>query len=98
MIMPKETIKARNARVGQLLAEYDAETAAQRKAETRVKELKALVDEIDSGTYGDWILSRGTPREILDQPAAKDIITKAGQVVPTKMTRPPLVVTSVHTA
>lgn len=94
--MTRETIKARNARVGQLLADYDARKRELRKAAAAVKEIEDQVAELDSGEYGDWILSRGTPREILDQRAAKDLMTLYGIVIPTTMTRPPLTVTSTH--
>lgn len=96
--MKRETIKARDARVGALLADYDARKRELRKAAAAVKEIEDQVAETDSGTYGDWILSRGTPREILDQKEAKDILTRNGYVVPTTMTKAPLTVTSRHSA
>lgn len=94
--MVRETIKARNARVSALLADYDARKRELRKASAAVKEIEEQVAELESGEYGDWLLSRGTAREILDQKGAKDALTKAGIPVPMTMTKAPLTVTSKH--
>jgi cell division protein FtsB len=96
--MARETIKARDARVGALLADYDARKRELRKAAAAVKEIEDQVAELESGTYGDWILSRSTPREILNQREAKDALTRAGIEIPTTMSKAPLTVTSRHTA
>lgn len=90
--MARETIKARNARVSALLAEYDATMAALRKLEKMAKDLKLQVREIEPGPYGEWTLARGTAREIMDQPAVVAAYKARGEALPTKMTEPPLVV------
>lgn len=90
--MGRETIKARNARVGSLLAEFDSVNGQLRKLEKMAKDLKEQVREIEPGAYGEWVLSHGTPREILDQRAARELIKGLGAVVPTTMTEAPLVV------
>lgn len=90
--MVKETIKARNARVSTLLAEYDATMAALRKYEKIAKDLKEQVREIEPGPYGEWTLAYGTAREIMDQQAVVAGYKARGEALPTKMTTPPLVV------
>ena len=93
--MPRETVKAKRARIAALLADYDARSRELRKLEKDVKSLAEQVRELAAGVYDDWSYAEGTPREILDQPAAKRLITELGKEVPMVMTRPPIVVTHV---
>lgn len=88
--MPRMT----KAQIGMLLAEYDATARDFRKTAKRLDELKVKVKALDlaDGRYGDVTYSTGTPREILDQQAAKDALTKAGLPIPTVMTNPAIVV------
>lgn len=95
--MPRESKKARDARVSTLLAQYDAENRALNKLTATVKALKEQVRELDYGTYGDWQYAGGTPREQLDQRAAKEALTAAGIPIPTKATEAPIVVTCITT-
>jgi len=94
--MARETKAQRVARVSALLAEFDARTRERNKLDTIVRGLKEQVKEIDPGTYGDWVRAEGTPREIMDQPAARELLTANGLTVPVKMTDPPIVVTFVQ--
>lgn len=91
--MPRETKAQKTTRVGMLLAEYDARSRELRKLAKDVDALKEQIREIEPGTYGDWIRSQGTPREILDQAQAKILLTDAGLDIPTKMTDAPVIVT-----
>lgn len=93
--MPRETLKAKRARIAALLADYDARSRELRKLEKDVKALAEQVREVTPGVYDDWQYNEGTAREILDQPAAKRLITELGKDVPMIMTRPPIVVTHV---
>lgn len=88
--MPRKT----KAQIGMILADYDAAIRDQRKAEKRAAELKAEIRDLDlkEGTYGAMTFGYGTPREILDQPRAKEALKAAGLEVPTTMTTAPLVV------
>jgi hypothetical protein len=88
--MPRMT----KAQIGLLLADADAAARDFRKAAKRNDELKAAVRALNlkPGTYGDVTFAEGTPREILDQPAAKDALTRAGLPIPTVMTQPPLII------
>lgn len=98
MSTTRETKAQRASRVSLLLAEYDAESSALRKSEKRVKDLKAQIRaEVEPGTYGEWMLAHGTPREIMDQAAAKNALTEHGIPVPMVMTMPPLVVSAAVT-
>jgi hypothetical protein len=90
--MAKETAAQRKIRIGMLLADYDNQNRALLKLQKAVKDLKTQIKEIDPGTYGDWTLTTGTPREILDQRGAKDALTKAGIPIPMVMTDPPIVI------
>lgn len=92
MIMARETKTQRAARVGALLAMYDAKNRELRKLAKDVESLKAEISAEAPDTYGDWVLATGTPREILDQQEAKRLLTTAGIVVPTKVTEAPIVV------
>ena len=93
MPKPRETAAQKRTRIGMLLAEYDAQNRALRKLTAEVKTLKAQVQEIEPGTYGEWIRSHGTPREILDQPKARDLLKEHGIPVPMATTEAPIVVT-----
>lgn len=88
--MPKPTI----AQIALLLADYDAAQRDKRKAEKREAELKQQIIDLKLAekAYGEWTYALGTPREILDQPAARKMITDAGGKVPTVMTKAPIVV------
>jgi len=90
--MARETKAARASRVGALLAMYDAKNRELRKLSKDVDSLKAEIAAEEPGTYGDWVLATGTPREILDQEQAKRLLVTAGIEVPTKTTNPPVVV------
>ena len=90
--MARETKAQKAARVAMLLAEYDEKSRALRKLERDVKALGDQVRDLDPGTYQDWVFSFGTPREILDQPAARELLTELGKDVPMMSTRPPLVI------
>lgn len=104
--MPKKT----HAQISLLLADLHAAQQDKRKAEQREKDLKAEIEalNLDERTYGEWLYSLGTPREILDQQGVKDLIKAYGQaekviaaikaaklpapVVPTVFTKRPIVV------
>lgn len=94
--MPRETKAAKISRVSMMLAEYDETSRALRKLAKRADELKAEIrKDVEPGTYGEWIVSTGTPREILDQPAAKKALADRDIPIPTKMTDAPVIVTHV---
>lgn len=88
--MPRKT----KAQIGMMLADYDAAIRDQRKAEARAKELKAEIRDLNlkDGAYGAMTFALGTPREILDQPKAREILKAAGLAVPLTMTTAPIVV------
>jgi hypothetical protein len=88
--MPRRT----KAQIGLILADYDAAIRDQRKAEKRAAELKAEIRDMSlkDGTYGTMTYALGTPREILDQPKARELLKAAGVPVPTTMTTAPLVI------
>lgn len=90
--MAKETAAQRKTRISMLLADYDARSRELRKLTKDVDALKEQIAEIPVGTYGDWIRTEGTPRELLDQAEAKNRLAAAGLEIPTKMTAPPIVV------
>lgn len=92
--MAKETAAQRKSRISMLLADYDARSRELRKLVKEVDTLKTQIrDDVPVGTYGEWIRSEGTPREILDQPAARKALTDANLPIPMIMTAPPVVVT-----
>jgi hypothetical protein len=94
--MARETKAARTTRISMLLADYDETSRALRKLAKRADELKEQIrKEVPAGTYGEWTRSEGTPREILDQSAAKNLLTAEGIPIPTKMTDAPVIVTHV---
>lgn len=88
--MPRTT----KAQIGMLLAEYDAVNRDFRKSAKRLDELKVQIRALSlkQGPYGEMTFAEGTPREILDQAAAKDALIKAGLPVPVVMTQPPLII------
>lgn len=88
--MPRMT----KAQIGYVLADLDATARDFRKTARHLDELKTQVRAMDlkAGTYGEVTFAYGTPREILDQKAAKDLLTKLGKPIPTVMTESPLVV------
>lgn len=90
--MARETAAQKRTRISMLLADFDARNREFRKLAKIVEGLKEQVKEIDPGTYGDWIISKGTPREILDQPAARKALEAAGIPIPMKTTDAPVVV------
>lgn len=90
--MARETKAQKAARIGALLAMYDAKNRELRKLAKDVESLKAEIAAEEPGTYGDWVLATGTPREILDQQEAKRLLTTAGIPTPTKVTEAPIVV------
>jgi hypothetical protein len=88
--MPRKT----KTQIGMMLADYDAAIRDQRKAEKRAAELKAEIRELNlkDGTYGTMTFALGTPREILDQPKAREVLKAAGIPIPTAFTTAPIVV------
>lgn len=93
--MARETAAQKRTRISMLLADYDARSRELRKLAKDVESLKEQVKEIEPGTYGDWILGTGTPREITDQAAVKQAYAERGEKMPTKMTEAPVTVTMV---
>lgn len=90
--MARETAAQRRTRVALLLADYDARSRELRKLMKIVDGLKEQVREVPVGTYGEWVRSEGTPREIMDQAAVKQDFADRGLTVPVKLTDPPIVV------
>lgn len=90
----RETKAQKVTRISMLLADYDEKSRALRKLTKDVDQLKDEIRQnVEPGTYGDWIRSAGTPREVLDQAEAKRWLTSAGIPIPTKMTDAPIIVT-----
>jgi hypothetical protein len=94
--MARETIKQRNARVGDLLAHYFEVNAQVKKLSNELDSLKEQVRQEDPGTYDGWELAHGTPREIMDQKAVKEDYEQRRVAVPTTTTQPPLIVRPVN--
>ena len=88
--MARETIAQRNTRVGILLAAYDADSRQLRKLTKDVESMKEEIRKLEPGSYGEWQLSTGTPREIMDQQAVKRAYTERGETLPTKTTEAPI--------
>lgn len=88
----RETAAQKRTRISMLLQDYANRAAELRKLQKIVDGLKEQVREIQPGNYGDWILSTGTPREILDQPAARKALEAAGIAIPMCTTKAPVVV------
>lgn len=91
--MAKETAAARRTRIEGLLSHYDEASRQLRKLAKDVDSMKEQIKEIPPGTYGEWIRSAGTPREIMDQQAVKRDYEERGATLPTKTTDAPIVVT-----
>jgi hypothetical protein len=90
----KETAAQKKTRIGMLLADYHARNAELAKLNAIVKGMKTQIRaEVEPGTYGDMVFGFGTPREILDQPAARKRLQDNGIEIPMTTTEPPLVVT-----
>lgn len=92
--MPRMTKREREAE--ELLMRY---SKAQQEAKYATKEferIKALVEALDPGTYGGWERAYGEPREMLDQPAVRELCARHNLVVPLKDSKPPLVVREVR--
>jgi len=88
----RETAAQKRSRISALIADYDARSRELNKLTTIVKGLKEQVREIEPGTYGDFVLGHGTPREIMDQQAARKLLTENGITVPMTTTQAPLTV------
>ena len=88
----RETAAQKRSRIAALIADYDARSRELNKLTTIVKGLKEQVREIEPGTYGDFVLGHGTPREIMDQQAARKLLTENGITVPMTTTQAPLTV------
>jgi hypothetical protein len=90
--MGRETKAQAAVRISMILAEYDAKVRERNKIDSIVKGLKAQIDDIAPGTYGDWQRSAGTPREIVDQDAVKADFAGRGVPLPMKTTKAPIIV------
>ncbi len=90
--MPRETKAQAALRVGTLCASFDAHRAELRKLEKIVKGEQEQIKAEAPGTYGDWIISRGSPREITDSAAVKAHYAEIGVELPTKMSDAPVIV------
>lgn len=88
--MARETKAQRAARLSDLLGEYDRLNKEKRKIESDLKTLKGQLDFVDPGTYGDWVLSFGTPRTIMDQPKVRDYFQANDLELPVMQTAPPI--------
>jgi len=91
----RETAAQKKTRIAGLLADYDARSRELRKLDKDVQALKVQIADIPAGTYGEWIRSEGTPREIMDIAAVKADYTERGAELPVKISKPPIVVTHV---
>ncbi len=92
----RETKAQKTTRVSMLAADYDDKSRQLRKLIKEVDSLKKEIREtVDPGAYGEWIIGTGTPREMLDQEAAKNALTAAGIGIPTKMSAAPITITHV---
>jgi hypothetical protein len=90
--MPRETKAQKTSRLSMLLAAYDAKSRELRKLTKDVDEMKEQLRAETPGTYGDFTLAEGTPREILDQPEARKMLSDRKLPIPTKMTDAPIIV------
>jgi hypothetical protein len=92
--VPKETATQRKTRFENLLADYFRRAAELRKLAKDVDSMKEQIrEEVPVGTYGDYVRSAGTPREITDAEAVKRHYAEIGQPMPVKMTASPVIVT-----
>jgi hypothetical protein len=92
MATQRETAAQKRTRISMLLADYDARSKELRKLHKIVEGLKEQVREIAPGAYGDWELSEGTPREVLDQAAVRKLYAEQGLQLPVTMTKPSMIV------
>lgn len=88
----RETAAQKRTRVSLLLADYSNRSQELRKLSRIVDGLKEQVRELEPARYGDWELSEGTPREILDQAAVRRTYAERGDTLPMVMTSAPIVV------
>ena len=88
----RETAAQRKTRISLLLADYDSRSRELNKLTAIVKGLREQVRELEAGAFGDWRLSYGAPRQILNQAKAKQMLTDAGLEVPMVETAPSIVV------
>jgi hypothetical protein len=92
--MPKETAVQRKKRIADLLADFFRRNAELAKLKKDVDSMKEQIrEEVEPGTYGDYVRSAGSPREITDQEAVKRHYAEIGQPMPVKMTAAPVIVT-----
>lgn len=55
-----------------------------------IERIRVLLDDIPSGVYGGYKLSRDKPRRILDQKAARKLIEQLGKVIPWTHSKAPV--------
>jgi hypothetical protein len=92
MAVPRETAAQRKKRIEALLADYDNRSREFNKLKKIVEGLKAQLEGVPRGKYGEWELSDGTPREITDANALKVLLAQNDLEMPTRMSTPPIVV------
>jgi hypothetical protein len=90
----KETAAQRRTRIGLLLAEYNNVTSQLNKLNSQAKSLKEQIRDVTAGSYGDWQLTFGTPRQVLDQKQVKIDYAELGKQLPMVDTSPPISVTA----
>lgn len=78
------------AGVAALLAEIKDVSEARGDLEKRYEQLRKQADGIPAGLYEEWLLSWGTPHEIVDHDANADLLESLGYEVPKKLSRPPI--------
>jgi hypothetical protein len=89
--MPRKT----KAQIDLMLGALFAAKQDKRKAENKVEELEAelaALPNLKEGSYGEYSYTLGTPREIFDQPVAKEILKGRGLPIPTRFSKAPIVV------
>lgn len=91
--MPRETAAQKRSRLSALLGDYDARNRELNKLTTIVKGLKEQVREVEAGSYGDWNLTYGAGREMLNQSEAKKLLTEAGIEIPMIATQGSIIIT-----
>lgn len=88
--MARETKAQKARRVGDMLAEYNRLTEMVSKAQADIKALQPQIRELDAGAYGDWVLTFGTPRTIMDQQATRELLASLEHEVPMTKTQAPI--------
>lgn len=78
------------AGVAAMLAEIKDISEARGDLEKRYEQLRKQVDAVPAGLYEDWLLSWGTPHEIVDHEANAELLESLGYDVPKKLSRPPI--------